>query len=317
LELTPGFSLGVPLHDKPPAMLKTTLAALALCFASATASAADEAPTSPSTVRFAIVKTASLQTHEWLLFAGGRFEPAETAFSAFLVQHGDDQFLFDSGLGSQVDAQYAADMPGWNKLFFRYDKPVRPAKDQLAEAGIKPVTRIVVSHSHWDHLSGLSDFPQAEVWLAAAEHERIKEPSHSVGGVWPSQVEGVTAWKDIEFNGPAFEGFAASHDMYGDGRAVLVPMPGHTPGSIGLFVTVDSGQRYFFVGDVVWNAGALKDGAPKYWAARWLVDQDVEQTQVAIELIRAAMARDPKLVVIPAHDAKAQAALGHFPTWVQ
>jgi len=298
-------------------MLKTTLAALALCFAATTASAASETPATPPAVRFAIIKTASLQTHEWLLFAGGRFEPAETAFSAFLIQHGDDQFLFDSGLGSQVDAQYSADMPGWNKLFFRYDKPVRPAKDQLAEAGIKPITRIVVSHSHWDHLSGLGDFPQAEVWLAAAEHERVKKPSQAVGGVWPSQVAGVTAWKDIEFSGPAFEGFTTSHDMYGDGRAVLVPMPGHTPGSVGLFLTVDSGQRYFFVGDVVWNAGALKAGAPKYWAARWLVDNDVEQTQTAIELIRAAMARDPKLVVIPAHDAKVQADLGHFPTWVQ
>ncbi|HEX5686186.1 MAG TPA: MBL fold metallo-hydrolase [Ideonella sp.] len=299
-------------------MLKNTLAALAFWSATAIASAAGgDTPAAPSTVRFAIVKTASLQTHEWLLFAGGRFEPAETAFSAFLVRHGDDLFLLDSGLGSQVDSQYRADMPGWNRPFFRYDQPVRPAKDQLAEAGLGPIRRIVVSHSHWDHLSGLGDFPQAEVWLAPAEHELVKKPSQAVGGVWPSQVAGITAWKDIEFDGPAFEGFAASQDMYGDGRAVLVPMPGHTPGSIGLFLTVDSGQRYFFVGDVVWNAGALKEGAPKNWAARWLVDHDVEQTQAAIGLIRAAMARDPKLIVIPAHDAKVQASLGHFPTWVQ
>lgn len=298
-------------------MLKATLAALALCLSSFTASATDEAPATPANVRFAIVKTASLQTHEWLLFSGGRFEPAETAFSAFLIQHGNDLFLFDSGLGSQVDAQYAADMPGWNRPFFRYDKPVRPAKDQLAEAGIGPIKRIVVSHSHWDHLSGLSDFPQAEVWLAAAEHALVDKPSQAVGGVWPSQVAGITGWKDIVFDGGPFEGFDASHDLYGDRRAVLVPMPGHTPGSVGLFLTTDSGRRFFFVGDVVWNAGALKDGAPKNWAARLFVDHDAAQTQAAIGLIRSAMARDPSLVVIPAHDAKVQAALGLFPAWVQ
>jgi len=301
-------------------MLKTILAACALAagLLSSAAQAADETPPSPAApVRFAVIKTASLQTQEWLLFAGGRFEPAETAFSAFLVQHGDDQFLFDSGLGSTVDAQYDADMPWWNKLFFRYDKPVRSVKDQLAEAGLGPIPKIIVSHSHWDHLSGLPDFPQAEVWLAAAEHELVKTPSQKVGGVWPSQVAGVTSWKDIAFDGPAYEGFDASHDLYRDGRAVLVPMPGHTAGSVGLFLTVDSGRRFFFVGDVVWNAGALKDGAPKSWLARQFVDHDIEQTQAAIELIRAAMARDPKLVVVPAHDAKVQSTLGVFPSWVQ
>jgi glyoxylase-like metal-dependent hydrolase (beta-lactamase superfamily II) len=298
-------------------MLKTALAALAFCFASATASAQEPAPAAPPAVRFSIIKTASLQTHEWLLFSGGRFEAAENAFSAFLIQHGDQLFLLDSGLGRQVDAQFDADMPGWSRLFFRYDKPVHAVVDQLAEAGIGPIKRIVVSHSHWDHLSGLPDFPQAEVWLAAAEHEVVRKPSQTVGGAWPSQTASTTAWKDIEFSGPTFEGFLASHDMFGDGRVVLVPMPGHTPGSVGLFLTVDSGRRFFFVGDVIWHTGALKDGAPKNWMARWLLDHDVDQTQAAIGLIRAAMARDPKLIVIPAHDAKVQAGLGHFPTWVQ
>lgn len=298
-------------------MLKNTLAACSLALGLLASAAAQDAPPTTGAVRFAVVKTASLQTHEWLLFSGGRFEPAETAFSAFLIQHGDDQFLFDSGLGSTVDAQYEADMPWWNKLFFRYDNPVHTVKDQLAEAGIGPVGRIIASHSHWDHLSGLPDFPQAEVWLAAAEHELVKTPSQKVGGAWPSQVGGVSTWKDIPFDGPAFEGFAASHDLYRDGRAVLVPMPGHTAGSVGLFLKVDSGRRFFFVGDVVWNAGALAQGAPKNWLARQFVDQDIDQTQAAITLIREAMARDPQLVIVPAHDAQVQSSLGLFPAWVQ
>jgi glyoxylase-like metal-dependent hydrolase (beta-lactamase superfamily II) len=106
-------------------------------------------------------------------------------------------------------------------------------------------------------------------------------------------------------------------DLYGDGTIVLVEMPGHTPGSIGMFVRTTAGKRLFFVGDVVWNAGALAEGRPKFWVARWLADHDAERTQVAIEKIRAAMARDPALVVVPAHDAVAQAGLGYFPQWVQ
>jgi glyoxylase-like metal-dependent hydrolase (beta-lactamase superfamily II) len=30
-------------------------------------------------------------------------------------------------------------------------------------------------------------------------------------------------------------------------------MPDHTPGSMGMFVTVDSGKVYFFIGDVAWT----------------------------------------------------------------
>ncbi|MEK8029496.1 MBL fold metallo-hydrolase [Ideonella sp. DXS29W] len=305
-------------------MLKTLIAALALAATLAAggwaANAQGETPPpapSDTRVRFAVVKTASLQTQEWLLFSGGRFAAAETAFSAFLIQHGEDSFLFDTGLGAQVGAQYQADMPGWSQLFFRYDAPVQPVKAQLDNAGIGPIRRIIISHAHWDHLSGAPDFPDAEVWLAPSEHDLVNQPSQRVGGAWPSQVSGVTRWKDIRFDGPAHEGFEVSHDLYGDGRAVLVPMPGHTAGSVGLFLTVESGRRYFFVGDVVWNAGALKHGAAKHWLARQLVDQDVDQTQVAIERIRAAMARDPQLIVVPAHDANVHAALGLFPAWVE
>lgn len=285
-----------------------------------------ETPPAPATrsssaapeVAFAILKTSKLETRERLLFSGGRFgEKAETAFSAFLIRHGQSHFLFDTGLGTQVAQQYAADMPWWNRLFFRYDEPVLPVQVQLKDAGIGPIGRIVVSHAHWDHLSGLPDFPQAEVWLSEEEHGFVDQPRSAVGRAWPSQVSGPVRWKNIAFAHGPYEGFERSLDMFGDGRVVLVPMFGHTPGSVGMFLTVSSGKRYFFVGDVVWTSAALKDGRPKHWAARWFVDHDVDQTQAAIEKIRAVMQRDPGVVVVPAHDARVQAALGFFPAWVK
>ncbi|AKJ30114.1 MBL fold metallo-hydrolase [Caldimonas brevitalea] len=269
-------------------------------------------------VRFAIVKTSQLQTRERMLFSGGRFsEKVDIVFSAVLVQHGQTSLLFDTGLGSQVAEQYAADMPWWNRPFFRYDNPVTPVRRQLEQAGIPPVQRIVVSHAHWDHLSGLADFPEAEVWLSSEEHHFLGEAGSSAGSPWPSQVAHGVRWKDIEFQHGPHEGFERSQDLFGDGRVVLVPLYGHTPGSVGLFVTVTSGTRYFFVGDVVWNVRALQEGRPKNWAARRIVDHDVALTQAAIEKIRAVMQRDPKLVVVPAHDGPVQSGLGYFPHWVR
>ena len=272
-------------------------------------------------VRVAIVRTARRVTREAMLFSGGRFlADATVNFSAVVVEHGDERLLFDTGLGRRIDAQYAADMPRWMRPFFGYDAPVDPVRDQLERAHVPPPALVVLSHAHWDHASGLADFPEAEVALASEELAFVRAAERHAGSPWPSQV-GLASirWKplDLAANPRPFEGFDRSLDLYGDGSAVLVAMPGHTPGSMGLFVRVASGRRLFFVGDTVWNAGALAEGRPKFGPARWIVDGDAPGTRDAIERIRAARRRDPRLVVVPAHDGAVQDALGLFPKWIE
>ncbi|MCW5648136.1 MAG: MBL fold metallo-hydrolase [Ramlibacter sp.] len=273
----------------------------------------------PATVRFSVIKTAALPVREGLLFSGGRFgHEATSNFSAFLVQHGEHSFLLDSGLGSSVAEQYAQDMPLWMRPFFKYEDPVLPARDQLARAGLPAVTDIYLTHDHWDHASGLGDFPQAAVWVSAPERIHSQVSQGTPGGAWPSQVGSPSIqWRTLTFQPVPYEGFDASLDQYGDGSVVWVPMRGHTPGSVGLFLRLNSGRRYFFVGDTVWSVAALKDASPKFWPARLIVDDDAARTQQMIDLIRAAMVRDPALVIVPAHDGTVQDALGYFPKWVE
>lgn len=269
-------------------------------------------------VRLAVVRVASLPVREGMLFSGGRFgTTATTNFAAFLVEHGGRRLLLDTGLGARIAQQYAADMPRWGRPFFRAPDSVDPVRRQLDAAGIGAVPRIVLTHAHWDHASGLEDFPGAEVWAAEAELASVRAARSGIGTAWPSQVgSAALRWRAFAFSGPAFEGFERSEDLFGDGRVVAVPMAGHTPGSVGVFVTVSSGRRFFFVGDVVWTTLALAEGQPKFWPARQLVDADVDATQHTIELIRAARQRDPALEVVPAHDALVQDRLGYFPRWV-
>jgi glyoxylase-like metal-dependent hydrolase (beta-lactamase superfamily II) len=269
-------------------------------------------------LRLAIIRTGSLAVREGLVYAGGDFgTEVETSFSAILVQRGSEVLLFDAGLGARVAEQYRQDMPLWQRPFFRYDDPVLPAVAQLKGRGLPPVSRILLSHSHWDHASGIGDFPGAEVWVPGEELAVVRHPASGVGGAWPSQVASpALRWRELDFDAVPHAGYPRSRDLFGDGSVVLVPMAGHTPGSIGMFVTTTSGRRYFFIGDVVWNAGALRSGAPRFWPARMLVDHDAEATQAAIEQVRRVQAADPGLVVVPAHDGRLQAALGLFPRWL-
>lgn len=292
---------------------------LAACLALGPAPARAQAPEAAPRVRFAVLRTATMPVQQGLVMSGGSFgQTVQTHFSAFLIEHGSDRLLLDAGLGRQVERQYAQDMPAWNRPFFRVPALIQPVAQQLQDAGIAAPRRILLSHAHWDHASGLEDFPGAEVWLAAPELDFVRRAASQVGTAWPSQVKDKPLqWKSLAFQPVPHEGFEASLDLYGDGRVVVVPMFGHTPGSIGLFLRVSSGKRFFFVGDVVWSAAALAEGRPKFWLARWLVDQDADLTQTAIERIRAAMARDPALVVVPAHDGAVHDGLGHFPQWVE
>jgi glyoxylase-like metal-dependent hydrolase (beta-lactamase superfamily II) len=138
------------------------------------------------------------------------------------------------------------------------------------------------------------------------------------GGAWPSQVaDPAIHWMPLRLQPVAYKGYSQSLDLFNDGSVVLVAMPGHTAGSIGMFVTVDSGTCYFFIGDVAWKTGAVRVAAPKFWAASMIVDRDRAQTQASVEQVRDVAQTYPALVVVPAHDGAVQDALGYFPHWVR
>ncbi|MCV2351221.1 MBL fold metallo-hydrolase [Paucibacter sp. Y2R2-4] len=280
-------------------------------------------PSNLPEVGFAILKTSRVAVREALLVPGGSLsKEIDSNFSAFLIKHRDEYFLFDTGMGRQIDAQYRADMPlGW-RPFFKYEAPVRPAREQLEQAGFftqnKTLSRVILSHSHWDHAGGVLDFPEAKIAIAPAEMALVKNPSRGPGGSWASQIgSAAIQWEPLQFQAKPYRGYAQSLDLFEDGRVVLVPMPGHTPGSIGLFLTVDSGQVYFFIGDVAWTVEAIKAGAPKFWAASAVVDGHAEQTHKSVAQLRATLQQEPGLVLLPAHDSAVQDRLGYFPQWVK
>lgn len=196
-------------------------------------------------VALSIIKTARVPVAEGLLVPGGSLtRQVDSNFSAFLIRHGDDLLLFDTGMGSQIEQQYRQDMPLWWRPFFKYESPVRPARQQIEAAGLTLPGLVLLSHSHWDHAGGVLDFPQARIAVAAAELPLIRQPSRGPGGSWASQLaDAAIRWEGLAFQPRPHRGYAQSLDLFGDGTVVLVPMPGHTPGSMGLFVRVDSGRE--------------------------------------------------------------------------
>lgn len=265
-------------------------------------------------LRFSLVKTAETKTLDAFTVAGGKWtETAIASHMAVLIEHHAATLLFDTSLGRQIDSQFASEMPWYDKPLLQYGE-VQPVRDQLERDGIR-VDRILLSHAHWDHASGLVDFPEVPVWAPYEEIEfsQIATPP----AVLPSQFKHKIKWVPYGFAPQPFMGFSESHDLFGDGSLVLVPMRGHTPGSVGLFITLDDGRRFFFTGDASWRLEGFTGPKEKFWISRNMVDNDRAATHQVLQQVHQLLKREPELMVIPAHDAEVQQRLGYYPGWTQ
>lgn len=267
-----------------------------------------------SELRFSLIKTSQQEVPEAFTLEGGAWgKKVILNHVAVLIEHPKGNLLLDSGLGSQADQQVEADVPWWNKPMISYE-PANPARVQLDAANIK-VERILLSHVHWDHVSGLADFPDASVLAPQVEIDFSKTAAPPI--VLPSQYAHGVKWQPLVFAEQPFMGFAQSYDIYGDGSVVVVPLSGHTPGSTGVFVTLSNSQQYFFTGDASWRLEGFTGPHDKFWLSKKLADNNPVDTHAQLQKVHELMLANPALKVIPSHDESVQRELGYFPTWVE
>lgn len=103
--------------------------------------------------------------------------------------------------------------------------------------------------------------------------------------------------REYAFDGGPYLGFAASHDLHGDGSIIVVPAPGHTPGSVIAFVTLPWQQRFAFIGDLTWQLDGIQRNVERPWLMRKLADSDPRQ--IRLDLARVTALAD-RFQVVPA-----------------
>ena len=102
--------------------------------------------------------------------------------------------------------------------------------------------------------------------------------------------------------------------MYGDGSIIVVPAPGHTPGSVIIFVTLYDGARYALVGDLVWQLEGITLREERPWLIRQFADSDAAGTRQNLLRMIAIKERLPELIIVPAHDIRAFAEMPTLPS---
>jgi glyoxylase-like metal-dependent hydrolase (beta-lactamase superfamily II) len=243
------------------------------------------------------------------MVAGAKSEEVKLPIPFYLIGHPQGIVLFDSGLALEFPEQVNAWwLHRWMQKLLPYEFLTEDsAVEQLKKRGISPeqVRFIILSHLHYDHSSGVQDFPNARIVISKKEWESSKV------GRWRALMRGIMlqALKGIEdrlllidyASGSPWGPFESSYDLFGDGSLILLSTPGHTPGSQSLLVTLGSGKKVLLTGDAVWVRENYLWPSPKSWFIRHFEEKAKQSWDTTLR-IKKYHDENPDTFIFPGHD---------------
>ena len=188
--------------------------------------------------------------------------------NVFAIEHPDGICLFDAG--QTADAALPGYFPRWYPFFklarFELTRD-QEAASQLRCAALDPgdVRWLVLSHMHTDHVGGVAAFRRARILVSAVEWNRAVGLGGRMRGYLPQYWPAGVVPEQIRFSTDAHGLGVRSYDVAGDGRLLLIPTPGHTPGHLGLLGRCGSGS-FFLAGDAGHSPAEIAATTP------WLAD---------------------------------------------
>jgi N-acyl homoserine lactone hydrolase len=209
----------------------------------------------------------------------------QLTFSCYLVRHGDDYLVWDTG----------------NPVGTAATAPKTSIVDLLKQLNVAPaqVKFVAISHYHGDHTGQVGTLPQATLLIGKGDWDALNDPKSAAAGSAPSFAPWISGGSKVEPQ-------AGDKDVFGDGSVIMLNMPGHTPGHHSLLVKLKDMGPVLITGDLEhFHENYDSNGVPTF---NW----DRAASLASIDRFKK-IAANLKATVIIQHDARDIGKLPAFP----
>lgn len=233
-------------------------------------------------LRINVVKFAESRRSKKFSVKGAPDEPSVQARTAYQIVYEDGYVMLDSGMDQQV-----------HKFFGRgVVEPYDSEAAKQVEKAVRGARSIVMTHEHGDHVAGairtefLNEIAPKTVLTRLQAHTLMTDPQMPEIRL-TEEMAARYVIVDYEKYYPFAPGF------------VLIKAPGHTPGSQMVYVALQSGREYLFIGDSAWHMDGVRLVMEK--DAPW-IQEDHDALITQLRWLNQLYKNEKNLFIVASHD---------------
>jgi N-acyl homoserine lactone hydrolase len=189
-----------------------------------------------------LLEAGTIRMRKSIYLSADKSELFDAPVSCSLIRHEKGNVLFDTGCHPSVVEDPQGRWGGLTRMMTPVMPPGVNVLSSLQAIGLEPddIDVVVCSHLHPDHCGCNQFFKKAQFYIHTQELSAARTQGPAAGYL-PQDWDHGLPTTEVE----------GQHDLFGDSRAVLVPLPGHTPGTMGLRVELAKSGAFLLASDAV------------------------------------------------------------------
>jgi len=259
-----------------------------------------------------ILKVGYCSHPEKIVYAKGKMKSRQFPANVFLINHPDKgHILFDTGYANRF-YDITKKLP--EKLYAIVTPVILPEVEQLVtqlkQKDLLPeqIFKVIVSHLHADHASGLKDFQAENIICCKKGLEQLLKLSRLrqvTKGFLRELVpenwqETFQCFSSLEIVDTGLQHFPRGGDLIGDQSVLAIALPGHMEGHYGVYLPDTNMGPLLLAGDAFWTAKNLIENVMPHSITR-LLQHDFHEYKQTLNKLSATFNEEKNITIMGCH----------------